>query len=93
MQAALVSLMAIKPLLVLALNDKTGLHHLDAVVDSPLGDDAYRKTIDLADTDILAAGVGTLCQTLQMDTHVLQISELLAVHFPFTFKCGNTLFK
>ncbi len=64
---------------VVAFNYKPILNGLLAVNEGTLRDDADREAIDLADALILTVGVGTLCQSLQMDTHVLLVGEIAGV--------------
>ena len=64
---------------VVAFDHKTVLNCLLTIHEGALRDNGNRESIDLADTLVLTVGVGTLCQSLQMNTHVLLIGQVAGV--------------
>ena len=66
---------------VVAFDNKAVLDYLFTVNESALRDNAYRETIDLADTDIFAVGIGLASQSLQMDAHVLLVLILAVIKY------------
>ena len=65
---------------VIAFDNKTVLHFLNTVRHHSFGDNADREAVNLADTLILTVGVGALCQSLQVDTHVFLIEKIAGVN-------------